>query len=79
GLMALFVVYAKLKLVGASGRIEVFYEGLVTPMTGFLRIDAAIQGQWDVFDNALGHIIRPAAILGDDSVAYISRMSRSFM
>ena len=79
GLMALFIFYAKLKLVGASGRIDVFYEGLVTPMTGFLLIDAALQQQWDVFHNALGHIILPAAILGYYSVAYISRMSRSFM
>lgn len=57
GLMALFIFYAKLKLVGASGRIDVFYEGLVTPVTGFLLIDAAIEQQWDVFHNALGHII----------------------
>ncbi len=55
--MALFIFYAKLKLVGASGRIDVFYEGLVTPVTGFLLIDAAIEQQWDVFHNALGHII----------------------
>lgn len=79
GLMALFVFYAKLKLVGASGRVDVFYEGLVTPMTGFLLIDSALQGQWDVFQSALGHIILPGAILGYYSVAYISRMSRSFM
>lgn len=79
GLMALFIFYAKLKLVGASGRVDVFYEGLVTPMTGFLLIDAAIQQQWDVFQNAVGHIILPASILGYYSVAYISRMSRSFM
>lgn len=79
GLMALFIFYAKLKLVGASGRIDVFYEGLVTPMTGFLLIDSAIQRQWDVFHNVLGHLILPATILGYYSVAYISRMSRSFM
>ncbi|APO79018.1 dipeptide ABC transporter permease protein (plasmid) [Rhizobium etli 8C-3] len=79
GLMALFVFYAKLKLVGASGRVDVFYEGLVTPVTGFLLIDSAIERQWDVFRSALGHIILPGTILGYYSVAYISRMSRSFM
>lgn len=79
GLMALFVFYAKLQLVGASGRVDVFYEGLVTPITGFLLIDSAVEGQWDVFQSALGHIILPGAILGYYSVAYISRMSRSFM
>ncbi|MBB4230082.1 ABC transporter permease [Rhizobium mongolense] len=79
GLMALFIFYAKLKLVGASGRVDVFYEGLVTPVTGFLLIDSAIERQWDVFRSALGHIILPGTILGYYSVAYISRMSRSFM
>lgn len=79
GLMALFIFYAKLRLVGASGRIDVFYEGLVTPVTGFLLIDSALQGQWEVFRNALSHIILPGSILGYYSVAYISRMSRSFM
>ena len=41
GLMALFVFYAKLQLVGASGRVDVFYEGLVEPITGFLLVDSA--------------------------------------
>ncbi|MBW6424280.1 ABC transporter permease [Rhizobium sp. XQZ8] len=79
GLMALFIFYAKLQWVGASGRIDVYYEGIVTPVTGFLLLDSAMEGNWDVFQNALGHIILPGAILGYYSVAYISRMSRSFM
>lgn len=79
GLMALFVFYAQLRWVGASGRMEVFYEGLVTPMTGFLLLDSALQQQWDVFHSALNHIILPGTILGYFSVAYISRMTRSFM
>ncbi|WP_205836847.1 ABC transporter permease [Neorhizobium alkalisoli] len=79
GLMALFIFYAKLQWVGASGRVDVFYEGLVTPVTGFLLLDSALEGNWDVFRSALGHIILPGSILGYYSVAYISRMSRSFM
>lgn len=79
GLMALFVFYGMLRWVGASGRVEVFYEGLVTPVTGFLLIDSALQQQWDVFHSALNHIILPGSILGYFSVAYISRMTRSFM
>ncbi|MET3897873.1 peptide/nickel transport system permease protein [Devosia sp. UYZn731] len=79
GLMALLLFYAQLHWVGASGRVEVYYEGLVTPITGFLLIDAAIEQQWDVFNSALNHIILPGALLGYYSVAYISRMTRSFM
>lgn len=79
GLMALLLFYAKLRWVAASGRIDVFYEGFVPPITGLLLLDAAIQGQWDIFWNAANHIILPGALLGIFSVAYLSRMTRSFM
>ncbi|TIW52812.1 MAG: ABC transporter permease, partial [Mesorhizobium sp.] len=42
-------------------------------------LDAAMQGQWDVFYDAYRHIILPASLLGYFSLAYISRMTRSFM
>ena len=79
GLMALFLFYAKLQWVGASGRVDVFYEGMVTPVTGFLLLDSAMAGEWEVFRSALSHIILPGTLLGYYSVAYISRMTRSFM
>ena len=50
-----------------------------TPITGFYLLDAAWQGQWDVFGDAFRHIILPALLLGYFSLAYISRMTRSFM
>jgi len=78
-LMALLLFYAKLDWFAASGRVDVFYEGLVTPVTGFLLLDAALTRNWDVFWNALNHIVLPGTILGYYSVAYISRMTRSFM
>lgn len=79
GLMALFLFYAKLQWVGASGRVDVFYEGMVTPVTGFLLLDSAMAGEWEIFRSALNHIILPGTLLGYYSVAYISRMTRSFM
>ncbi|MET0742057.1 MAG: ABC transporter permease [Microvirga sp.] len=79
GLIALFIFYAKLKWVAASGRMDILNEGLVPPITGLLLVDTAIQGEWDAFRDALAHIILPGAILGYYSVAYISRMTRSFM
>ena len=36
-------------------------------------------GEWDVFWNAVGHIMLPAILLGYYSLAYISRMTRSVM
>lgn len=79
GLMALVVFYAKLGWVGGPGRMDVTYEYTLTSVSGFLLIDAAMAGQWDAFGNVLSHLILPASLLGYFSLAYISRMTRSFM
>jgi peptide/nickel transport system permease protein len=79
GLVGLFVFYGKLGWVSGTGRLDVFYEDIVTPYTGVILIDSAIDGDWDVFRNALSHLILPASILGYYSLAYIARMTRSFM
>ena len=79
GLMGLVLFYAKLSWVGGPGRIDVTYEYLVTLESGFLLLDTARQGQWDAFRNVLSHLILPASLLGYFSLAYISRMTRSFM
>jgi peptide/nickel transport system permease protein len=79
GLMALLLFYAKLDWVAGPGRLDVSYDYLVTPVTGMLLVDSLIEGETDVFWNALSHIILPAALLGYFSLAYISRMTRSFM
>jgi peptide/nickel transport system permease protein len=79
GLVGLLVFYAKLDMVAGPGRLGVFYEGLVEPVTGVILIDSALAGDWDVFANALDHIVLPASILGYFSLAYIARMTRSFM
>ncbi len=79
GLMGLFVFYAKLNWIGASGRVDIFYEGMTPTITGMMLVDTAIAGDWTVFKSALRHILMPAAVLGYYSTAYISRMTRSFM
>lgn len=79
GMIALLVFYARLGWVGGSGRMEQFYIGLVDERTGFLLIDSALAGEWDVFRSAVNHLILPAALLGYSSSAYITRMTRSFM
>ena len=79
GLMALVLFYAKLGWVAGPGRIDVAYEYSVTSVTGFLLFDAARAGEWEAFRNALSHLILPASLLGYFSLAYISRMTRSFM
>ncbi len=79
GLVGLAVFYARLKWVGGPGRVDVFYDGIVTPRTGLLLIDSLIAGETDIFWNALRHLVLPASILGFFSLAYIARMTRSFM
>ncbi|TCB59539.1 ABC transporter permease [Rhizobium leguminosarum bv. viciae] len=78
GIVGLVIFYAGLNWVGGPGRIDVFYEGLVTPHTGLLLIDSLLQGETEIFWNALGHIILPAVILAYAAMAYITRMTRSF-
>ena len=61
------------------GRVDIFYDGLLDPVTGLYLVDSVIAGEWDIFWNALDHLMLPASILGFFSLAYIARMTRSFM
>jgi len=79
GIMGLLVFYLQLEWVGGPGRIDVFFDGEVPTVTGFILIDSIIADDWDVFQNAFSHIILPASLLGYYSLAYISRMTRSLM
>lgn len=79
GMVALLIFYAKLDWVAGPGRLDVFYDGIVEPVTGVLLIDAALVRNWEIFHNALSHLILPASILGTFALAYIARMTRSFM
>ena len=83
GLIALLVFYGQLGWVGGPGRLDVSYqlsyELDVTAYTGSILVDTALSGAWDVFLNALSHIVLPVIVLGYFSLAYISRMTRSFM
>lgn len=79
GLMGLVLFYAKLGWVGGPGRIDVAFEYSVPSVTGLLLLDAAAAGEWEAFRSALSHLALPGALLGYFSLAYISRMTRSFM
>lgn len=79
GLVGLAVFYARLRWVGGPGRLDIFYDGLVSPVTGMILIDSLIAGEIDIFWNAVTHLILPASVLGFFSLAYIARMTRSFM
>ena len=83
GLMGLLLFYGHLGWVGGPGRLDSTYEMMlefkVPAVTHMILIDTALAGEWDMFFNAMSHMILPASILGYLSMAYISRMTRSFM
>ncbi len=79
GIIGLLVFYGILGWVAGPGRLGVFFEDVVPTITGVILIDAAIAGEWEVFWNAVSHVVLPSAVLGYFSVAYIARMTRSFM
>lgn len=78
-MIALLIFYAQLGWTVGPGRIDFTYEGLVTPVTGSIFIDAALEGEWDVFWNAASHAVLPVAVLTTYALAYVARMTRSFM
>jgi peptide/nickel transport system permease protein len=79
GLMGLLLFYARLGWSPGPGRVDVTYEYLYLHITGFLLVDSLLEGQPDMFWNALSHILLPASILGYGSLAYVGRMTRSVM
>lgn len=83
GLMGLLLFYGVLDWVGGPGQLDAGYQMMlefdVTRYTGMILIDTALAGEWAMFVNALRHIVLPAGVLGYTSMAYISRMTRSFM
>jgi peptide/nickel transport system permease protein len=79
GLMGLLIFYGLLGWVGGPGRVGIFYVDSVPSVTGMILVDSILDRNWPVFKDALSHIVLPAALLGYYSLAYISRMTRSFM
>ena len=83
GLMGLLLFYGHLGWVGGPGRLDAAYQMMMefelTQYTGMIMVDTALNGNWEMFGNAFSHIILPASLLAYISMAYISRMTRSFM
>jgi peptide/nickel transport system permease protein len=79
GLVVLIVFYAHLGWIGGSGRVSLGFVDTVPAVTGMILVDSALDRNWEVFRDALRHIVAPALILATTSMAYLSRMTRSFM
>ena len=79
GLMGLVLFYATLGWVGGPGRIDIVYQYDLEPWSGFYLIDSLAQGRLDIFGDVFSRIVLPASILAYGALAYIARMTRSFM
>lgn len=79
GLIVLVVFYAQLQWIGGSGRVSLAFMDVVPSVTGMILVDSMLDKNWEVFGDALRHIVAPALILATTSMAYLSRMTRSFM
>jgi peptide/nickel transport system permease protein len=85
GLILLYIFYVVLGWVG-PGRIgndviltEFFPAGTFREYTGFLLLDAVLNGNGRVFWDALAHLILPAITLSFGSLALVTRVMRSSM
>ena len=78
GLIALYIFSVQLPWLPGTGRLDAAFRA-PEAVTGFYTIDAALAGRWDVFANALTHLILPSVILGWAVLGIISRMVRASM
>ena len=79
-MIGIVVFYQKLDWVAApEGRLSVIYEYTLPKVTNMVLIDTLLARNWDAFKDAFSHIILPASLLSYYSIAYLSRMTRSFM
>jgi peptide/nickel transport system permease protein len=78
GLVLLLIFYFKLGWLPEPGRLDIM---LLEPtrITGVLLIDSAVARDWEVFANALKHMVLPASVLGLVGMAGIARITRSSM
>ena len=78
-LMALVLFYVKLDWLPGPGRQHFLFIGQTDKITGILMIDSLLQGRLDVMRDAIYHLVLPVSMLTLFSLAFIGRMTRSFM
>jgi len=72
-------LFRVVRRTSARNRLEASRAGGLTPFVGRTYELGLLQQNWDAFRDLVAHIALPACLLGYFSLAYISRMTRSFM
>jgi peptide/nickel transport system permease protein len=78
-LLSLLLFYAVLGIAPGPGRQDIIYQDMVPQVTGLLTVDSLLAGDYDALWDALAHMAQPVLILAWFSMAYITRMTRTFM
>lgn len=76
GLLLAYLLTYRFQILPRSGQLDV---GMRRPpqVTGFISIDALLNGDTETFRSLVRHIILPAVVLGSFAMGIISRMLRS--
>ena len=77
-LILLLIFYYRLGWLPGPGQID-SYMFPSEPITGLLLLDSLLHKEFDIFMNALQHLVMPAFVLGYFSTAAIVRVTRSSM
>ncbi|NDL63285.1 ABC transporter permease [Acerihabitans arboris] len=78
-LLSLLIFYAVLGIAPGPGRQDIIFQDMVPQVTGLLTVDSLLAGDYDAFRDALAHMVQPVLIMAYFSMAYITRMTRTFM
>lgn len=77
GLLLIYIFSIRLQLLPMVGRLDLGTD--LTRITGFLSVDAVIQGNWPALWDVLKHLLMPAVVLSTIPVSIIARITRSSM
>ncbi|OPZ77653.1 MAG: putative D,D-dipeptide transport system permease protein DdpB [Actinobacteria bacterium ADurb.Bin444] len=76
GLIVLYIFYFRLGWFPGPGQLSANLD-VPARVTGFMTIDCLVAKRWDLFLNALWHLVLPASVLASFSAGLIARTSRS--
>lgn len=79
GLLFIYGFAVNLNWLPPSGRISIDLGFSFRPMTGFLVLDALLQGNLRALQDVLAHLILPALTLSTIPLAILGRLTRSAM
>jgi peptide/nickel transport system permease protein len=74
-LVALYVFFYQLSWTPGSGRLD---PGIIPPhITGLITVDSLLSVRFDIFGNAVQHLILPACVLALTNMSLFTRFTRS--